>query len=86
MPERPRVAIARHHAPELFFSQADSEVKSLVALSHPVARVESLTTRNQDDNEWNRFLDATLAWLMLGDEYMHEPAQETASILLEYTL
>lgn len=86
LPEPLRAAIARHHDPDLFSSQTASEIKNLVALGHLAGQIESRALRNQEDNEWRRFSDSTLAWLMLGDEDMHELAQSAASLLLEDTL
>lgn len=86
LPEHLREAIARHHDPDLFFSQTDSNIKNLVALSHLAGQIESRATRNQTDSEWNRFSEPALAWLMLGDEDVEELTHLATSLLLDQSL
>jgi len=86
LPESLREAIARHHDPDLFSSQTASEIKSLVALSHLAGQIESRATRHQNDNEWNRFSEPALAWLMLGDEDVDELTHMATSLLLDQSL
>lgn len=84
--ENLRVAIARHHDPDLFSSQTDSEIKNLVALSHLAGQIESRATRNQNDSEWKRLSEPALAWLMLGDEDVEELTLLATSLLLDQSL
>ncbi len=86
LPDALREAILRHHDATLFSGQAASEVKNLVALSHLAGQIESRATRNQNDSEWSRIAGPSLAWLMLGDEDVHDLTQSAASLLLEDTL
>jgi HD-like signal output (HDOD) protein len=76
-------AIWRHHDPDVFQSECDDAVKSMIALSHLAGHIESQYSRNTEDGEWPRFAEPALTWLMLGNTELDELGAEVASFLLE---
>ncbi len=86
LPASLREAISRHHDPDLFDGHTDSDIRTLVAVSHLAGQIESRATRNQNDSEWDRFSEPALAWLMLGDEDVDDLIHQATSLLLDQTL
>jgi HD-like signal output (HDOD) protein len=76
-------AILRHHDPDVFHGDSNSSVKNLIALAHLAGQIESMHSRNIDDNEWLRFSKPVMTWLMLDNTDVGELTEETATLLLE---
>jgi len=83
LPDLVHNAILHHHDPDIYHRDTPDGIKSLVAIGHLAGQIESRHSRNADDNEWLRFQEPAMAWLMLDTPDILELVETGMSLLLE---